>query len=141
MRRLARLVLIGFLAGVGGYAVSYGEQATASENSPDGTTPLHQAVRQNDVKAVDALIKRGANVRAATRYGVTPIGLAALNGSTAIVRRLLDAGADPNTATPGGESAWMTAARTGSVDTVAVLLDRGANVNAKDAVRSQTALM
>ncbi|HZM60143.1 MAG TPA: ankyrin repeat domain-containing protein [Vicinamibacterales bacterium] len=141
MRRLARLVLIGFLAGVGGYAVSYGEQATASENSPDGTTPLHQAVRQNDVKAVDALIKRGANVKAATRYGVTPIGLAALNGNTAIVRRLLDAGADPNTATPAGETALMTAVRTGRLETVTLLLERGANINAKDSVRSQTALM
>ena len=35
----------------------------------------------------------------------------------------------------------MTAARTGRADAVTLLLDRGANVNAKDAVRSQTALM
>ena len=44
----------------------------------DGSTPLHQAVRQNDLKTVEALIKKGADVKAATRYGVTPIGLAAL---------------------------------------------------------------
>src|SRR5262245_59306467 len=92
---------------------AYGEVAT-----PDGTTPLLQAVRQNDVKAVDALIKRGADVKTATRYGVTPIGLAALNGNAAMLRRLLDAGADPNSATPGGETALMTAARTGNVDAV-----------------------
>jgi uncharacterized protein len=141
MHRLARHALIGlFLAAASG-AVLYSAQAPTADTAADGTTALHQAVRQNDLKAVEALIKRGANVRAATRYGVTPIGLAALNGSTAIVRRLLDAGADPNTATPGGETALMTAARTGRVDTVAVLLERGANVNAKDAVRSQTALM
>ena len=32
----------------------------------DGSTPLHQAVRANDLKTVDALIKRGANVKAVT---------------------------------------------------------------------------
>ena len=109
--------------------------------APDGTTPLHQAVRQNDLKAVEALIARGADVKAATRYGVTPIGLAAMNGNAAILRALLSAGADPNTATPGGETALMTTARTGNPDAVSLLLERGANVNAKDTVHSQTALM
>ena len=36
-----------------------GNAATA-----DGSTPLHQAVRQNDLKTVDTLIKSGANVKA-----------------------------------------------------------------------------
>jgi ankyrin repeat protein len=116
------------------------EGSKASVGS-DGTTPLHQAVRANDVKTVEALIKRGANVKAATRYGVTPIQVAAMNGNAAILRRLLDAGASVNTATPGGETALMTAARTGKIDVVTLLLDRGANVNARDAVRAQTALM
>ena len=31
-------------------------------------------------------MKRGADVKAATRYGVTPMGLAALNGNAAIMR-------------------------------------------------------
>ncbi|HWV94422.1 MAG TPA: ankyrin repeat domain-containing protein, partial [Vicinamibacterales bacterium] len=126
-------LLLAFICGAGTHTaaqVSYGE-ATA----PDGTTPLHQAVRQNDIKTADALIKRGADVKATTRYGVTPIGLAALNGNAAMLRRLLDAGADPDTATPGGETALMTAARTGNVDTVTLLLDRKANVNAKDTAR------
>jgi uncharacterized protein len=115
--------------------------ADAREGSvgSDGSTPLHQAVRANDLKTVDALIKRGADVKAVTRYGVTPIQVAAMNGNAVILRRLLDAGADVNTATPGGETALMTAA--GKADAVTLLLDRGANVNAKDAVRSQTALM
>jgi uncharacterized protein len=115
---------------------------TASDVTIDGgSTPLHQAVRQNDLKTVDTLIKRGADVKAATRYGVTPIGLAALNGNASIVRRLLDAGADPNTASPGGETALMTAARTGNSEAVTLLLDRRADVNAADPTRAQTALM
>jgi ankyrin repeat protein len=117
--------------------------ADAREGSvgSDGSTPLHQAVRANDIKTVDALIKRGADVKAAKRYGVTPMQIAATTGNAAVIRRLLDAGADVNTATPGGETALMTAARTGNVEAVTLLLDRGANVNAKDTVRSQTALM
>jgi uncharacterized protein len=115
--------------------------AKAVAQAPDGTTPLHEAVRQNDLKTVQALIKARADVKAATRYGVTPIGIAAVNGNVAILRALLDAGADANTATPAGETALMTAARTGNVDAVTLLLDRGATVDAKDTVRAQTALM
>ena len=122
-------------------AAGLAAQSAPENAATDGSTPLHQAVRENDVKTVEALIKRGADVRAATRYGVTPIGLAALNGNAAILRRLLDAGADPNSATPGGETALMTAARTGNGQAVTLLLDRRADVNAKDTVRSQTALM
>jgi uncharacterized protein len=108
---------------------------------PDGTTPLHWAARQDDLKTADALIRAGADVNAANRYGVTPINLAATNGSAAMIRKLLDAGVDPNSANPGGETALMTAARIGKIDAVTLLLDRGANVNAKDTVHGQTALM
>lgn len=107
----------------------------------DGTMPLHQAVRQNDLKAVQALIKSRADVKASTRYGVTPIGIAAMNGNVPILRALLDAGADVDSATPGGETALMTAARTGNIDAVTLLLDRGATVSAKDTAHGQTALM
>src|SRR5690242_7406843 len=74
----------------------------------DATTPLIEAIRQNNVATVDALIKQGTDVTSATRYGITPLGLAALNSNAAIARKLLDAGADPNAATPGGETALMT---------------------------------
>jgi ankyrin repeat protein len=141
MRRMKRgyLSVIGVLAVAG--AAGLAAQTAGDYGATDGATPLHQAVQQNDLKTVDALVKRGADVKAATRYGVTPIGLAALNGNAAILRRLLDAGADPDTTLPAGETALMTAARTGNRDAVALLLDRKATVNATDTVRSQTALM
>ncbi|HEV8393605.1 MAG TPA: ankyrin repeat domain-containing protein [Vicinamibacterales bacterium] len=144
MRRTptAHLALIGgMLLAVSGAISRPTAQTSADGSQLDGSTPLHQAVRQNDLKTVEALVKKGADVKASTRYGVTPIGLAALNGNAAILRRLLDAGADPNTATAGGETALMTAARTGNGEAVTLLLDRRANVNAKDPVRAQTALM
>ena len=136
------LSLAGFLLGFSLVAAPPVQAQGARDGStPDGSTALHQAVRENDLKTVDALIKRGADVKAATRYGVTPMGIAALNGSAAVLRRLLDAGADPNTATSGGETALMTSARAGRTDAVTLLLERGATVDARDAVRAQTALM
>jgi ankyrin repeat protein len=139
------LPIVGLIlwAGLGVPSAAAQTSTTVARNLPskDGSTPLHQAVRENNLATVRTLISQGVDVRAATRYGVTPIGLAAQNGHVDILRALLDAGADPNTATPGGETVLMTAARTGIADAVALLLDRGASVNAKDSVHDQTALM
>lgn len=133
-----RTLFIGFVCGLSAVSLAAAELSTAD---PDGTTPLHWAVRHDDLKTAEALIKSGADVKAGNRYGVTPMNLAAMNGSAAMIRKLLDAGADPNSANPSGETALMTAARTGKVDAVTLLLDRGAKVNAKDDVHGQTALM
>src|SRR3954468_20984711 len=134
------------LAATLGIAVSVGAAIRVTAEAPDsvassGTTPLHESIRRNDVAAVNALLARGVDVNAPTRYGVTPLGLAALNGNTEILRKLLDRGADPNGATPGGETALMTAARVGTVGAVTLLLDRGAKVDATTSPRRQTALI
>jgi ankyrin repeat protein len=117
------------------------DRAGINTPQPDGMTALHWAVRYDDLATAEALIKAGADVKVATRYGVAPIGLAAMNGDAGMIRKLLDAGADPNTANPGGETVLMTAARTGKVDAVSLLLDRGAKVDASEMVHGQTALM
>jgi ankyrin repeat protein len=102
---------------------------------------LLEAVDNDDLPAVQRLIKQGADVKAANRYGVTSISVACTNGNAAVVEALLKAGADPNTTLPGGETALMTCSRTGKVEAVKALLSHGANVNAKEARRSQTAIM
>jgi ankyrin repeat protein len=107
----------------------------------DGTTPLHWAVRADDIRAVDRLLRDGADAKAADHYGVTPLYLACINGDAAMIKRLLDAGADPNSKDPAGETALMTAARTGTPEALKVLLDRGANIYAVDPEFEQTALM
>src|SRR5688500_7678469 len=50
----------------------------ADVNAPeaDGTTALHWAVHRDDRETVDLLIRAGAHVRAANRYGVMPLSLA-----------------------------------------------------------------
>ena len=115
--------------------------AGPSAPGPDGSRPLHWAVRHDDLQTANSLISSGADVKAANRYGVTPLSLACVNGNAAIIESLLKAGADPNSALPGGESALMTASRTGKVDAVKVLLRHGANVNFAENRQGQTALM
>src|SRR5919106_1846344 len=75
---------------------------------PDGTTPLHWAVRVNDLGLVQALLRAGADPNSANRYGATPLELAALNGSASILKGLLDAGADPKVTLGEGETLLMT---------------------------------
>ncbi len=115
----------------------------ADINAPeaDGTTPLHWAVRADDVAKVEKLLAAGANPRAANRYGVTPLYLACQNANAAMIERLLKAGADPNSVSTEGETALMTVARTGVVEAAKVLLDHGAKVDAREEWHGQTALM
>lgn len=113
----------------------------ASDARPsDEKTPLHWAAYQDDLKATERLIRAGADVKAANRYGVTPLSLACTNGNATMIELLLKAGADANSTLPGGETALMTASRTGKVEAVNALLAHGADVHAKER-HGQTALM
>jgi uncharacterized protein len=107
----------------------------------DTTTPLMRAVLASDTATAQRLIRAGADVKAANRYGVTALSLAALNGDASMVSALLEAGADPNSVSAEGEPVLLTAVRTGSTAAVAVLLARGADPNARERWLSQTALM
>ncbi len=107
----------------------------------DGTTALHWAVRADDVKTVDLLLRAGARVEVASRLGVTPLSLASTTGNPAMIQRLLQAGADVNTTLPEGETVLMRAARTGNADTLRLLLDHGADPNRREASLGETALM
>src|ERR1700687_4661692 len=80
---------------------------TAADD-PDGTTPLHWAVRANDLDSAQSLLRAGANPDAANRYGITPLSLAAENASAPMIQALLQAGAHPTNASP------LDAAATGS---------------------------
>jgi uncharacterized protein len=107
----------------------------------DGTTPLIAAVRANDVALVRRLIRSGAGIKQANRYGLNALSVAALNGNREIVAMLLDAGADVNTVSGDGETVLMTAARAGHLEVVRLLLARDANPDAREGWRGQSALM
>src|SRR4051794_734904 len=58
-------------------------QQGADVNAPsvDGSTALHRAVYADQPEIASVLLKAGAKVAAADRYGVTPLSLAAINGN------------------------------------------------------------
>ena len=56
-----------------------------SAADPDGSTALHWAVRRDDLETANLLIRGGANVKAANRYGVTPLSLASVSGNAAMI--------------------------------------------------------
>src|SRR5262245_54714930 len=118
-------------------------QQKVDVNAPgkDGTPALHWVVRVDDLDTADLLIRAGADVKLADRYGVTPLYLACANGNAVMTKLLIDAGADPNSVDPTGETALMMSARIGNLDSVRLLLDRGAKVDTTDATYQQTALM
>jgi ankyrin repeat protein len=118
-------------------------QKRADPNTPeaDGTTPLHWAVRNNDLALMDRLIRAGAKSAVANRFGVTPIFLACENGSAEAVTRLLKAGVSANSTGELGETALMTCARTGKVAAAKALIEAGASIDAVESWRGQTALM
>jgi ankyrin repeat protein len=107
---------------------------------PDGSTPLLRASHEEDLAAVERLIRGGADVNAANDLGATPLWAACENGNVAIVRKLLDAGANPNLALHKGETPLMIAARAGKPEIAELLLTKGAQPGARGP-RGQTALM
>jgi ankyrin repeat protein len=117
------------------------KRVDVNEAEPDGTAALHWAVHNESVEIADLLIRAGAAVQTANRFGATPVWLAAASGNAAMLDVLLRAGADANAANPHGETPLLAAARSGKVDAVRVLLDRGAQVNTNESWRGQTALM
>lgn len=137
MRNLALLLALAATT----LAVTDVAAQTATTRPADGTTALHLAVRRGDAKAVDALIRAGADVSARNRYGITPLSLAAEAGSPALVERLLAAGADAKAVVTEGQTVLMVAARTGNAAVIRRLVAAGADVNAREAWMGETALM
>jgi len=108
----------------------------------DGTTDLHRAARSRDLQAAERLIKAGAGVNAANRYGVTPLSLAADNGDAPMIAALLKAGASIKTAEatlPDHQTLLMRAARTGRVDALKTLIGAGDAIDAKETRTGTTA--
>jgi ankyrin repeat protein len=92
-----------------------------------GDSPLTKAVKANDVQAVRALVKSGANVNAKSGDGATPLLWAANNGSVEIARLLIANKAAVDAANDFGITPLLQASRVGDSAMVDLLLRSGAN--------------
>jgi ankyrin repeat protein len=102
--------------------------AAAALFAEDGAQRYYQAIRNNDLPALEALTRReGVNPKDAR--GTTPLHYAAAYGSSEAVRLLLAAGADPNARNAFDATPLMWAAT--DFDKVRQLAAKGADVNAR----------
>ncbi|EME97307.1 hypothetical protein H340_27175 [Streptomyces mobaraensis NBRC 13819 = DSM 40847] len=91
---------------------------------------LVSAVMCEEPAKVRALLRAGADARAADADGMTALYAAAVNGHTELVRLLLEAGAGPDAESAGAGSEGTplcAAASWGHVGTVRLLLAHGAD--------------
>lgn len=94
---------------------------------PEGDTLLLIAIMGNNLDAVEALLRLGANPSLPLERA--PIGVACSLGSIEIISALVAAGADVN-GKVGSEPAIWRAALSNRTDAVQLLLQNGANIDA-----------
>jgi uncharacterized protein len=109
--------------------------------SPDGWTPLHLACFFAQPDVAEALIARGADVRARSRNPMqnAPLHAAAAGRNKDAVQALLEHGADVNARQHGGWTALHAASQNGDVEMVRLLIAGGADVQIR-ADNQQTAM-
>ena len=94
---------------------------------------LLEAVKRNNIKRVEKLIKAGADVNIKDNYNSwTPLHYAAWKECTKAPKLLIEAGADVNAAEGFGWTPLHKAAMYGYTEIVKLLIEAGANVNVKD---------
>ena len=114
--------------------------ASVSISGEGGITPLHQVSREGTKEAVQALIRRGADVNAAMpTLGNTPLLEAAHYASPVVAQILLEAGADINARNRSDVTPLYAAAKFNSPEMVELLLDAGADPTIRTKNRRFTA--
>ena len=93
---------------------------------------LISAVKNGDLKSVEALITEGAALEARDDQNMTPLMIAAKIGNTDIVNKLIKVGADIHAMNTFGWTALIHAIDSGHAEIVQLLLAHGAAKNQKD---------
>lgn len=88
---------------------------------------LHLASKDGHIEIVDELLKRGANVDAATKKGNTALHIASLAGQQDVVKLLVDYNATINIQSQHGFTPLYMAAQENHDNVVKYLLANGAN--------------
>jgi hypothetical protein len=96
--------------------------------------PIHEAVRDGDIKKVELLLKQQPSLVSSKdeKYGQTPLHVAAFNDRLDVAKLLLADKADVNAKSGNGSTPLHLAAGKGNQDIVELLLANKADVNAVD---------
>lgn len=104
------------------------------------TTPLHEAVRANDIGSIRTILREAAfGVDAKDSNDLSPLHIAAMGGFDAALSVLISHGCDVSPRNSLEESPLHLAARNGHADSIQVLVSNGASVDEVDH-RGRTAL-
>jgi uncharacterized protein len=99
----------------------------------DKDEAIRMAVAEDDLEAVERLLREGAEINAVKGEFKTSILMeAAVRGNVGVMKLLIENGADVNMADKDGWTALMGATVQGHLESVKLLLERGAAVNAKN---------
>lgn len=108
------------------------QEGINAQREEDGKTPLILAIESGNRKAVQLLLRSGADADLGDRSGTPPITHATLHERHLIMQDLARAGADLNKKNRLGVSALATAAMHSLNDEIDVLLDLGADIEDRD---------
>lgn len=95
-------------------------------------TPLHEAVRDDDMEIFEKQLEMQADVNAQDEKGLTPLHYACANGDIKYVRILLANDADPNLEDNRGETPLHYAAVNCYAEIAALLLECGVDTSIKN---------
>ena len=99
-------------------------------------TPFHVAAAQNNIKAMDILLDKGADPNAYSfSQGVAPIHLAVFNGHVDVVKKLLELGVELEVGNQAGASPLQMSVILGNSLIFKLLLEAGADPNFQDRSR------
>ena len=99
----------------------------------DKDEAIRMAVAEDDLEAVERLLREGAEINAVKGEFKTSILMeAAVRGNVGVMKLLIENGADLNMTDKDGWTALMGATVQGHMESVKLLLEQGVEVNAKN---------
>ena len=109
-----------------------GVKSLINDTNHQSLTPIHEAVKNSNLKAIKLLIKHGAKVNSKNESNVTPLHSAAMKTNIEIVEILIKNGAKINVQDKNGYTPMHCAAMKVQVEIIRLLWKHGGDTNVKD---------